>query len=61
MNPTIVKQKSIRGFLPTTYAVFDGERLIKLCTSIKEAQAAAAALCAEKGDAYADWRIDYTE
>lgn len=33
MKAVVVKQKAVRGFLPTTYAVFSGEYLIQAFTS----------------------------
>lgn len=38
MKAVIKKQKAIRGFMPTTYAVFIGTELIKIFTDKKEAE-----------------------
>ena len=34
----IVKQKAIKGFLPVTYCVFDGEKLLKIFLAKKDAE-----------------------
>ena len=41
MKATIRKQNGIQGFMPTTYAVYVGEKLVKICMSKKEAESTA--------------------
>lgn len=48
LKAVVVKQKSVRGFLPTTYAVFAGDRLVKLFLSRLDAET-----CAE------EWNRDH--
>lgn len=37
MKSTVKRQKAVKGFLPTTYAVFCGEYLLKIFTDQKQA------------------------
>lgn len=39
MKATVKRQKAIPGFLPTTYAVFVGDRILKIFTSETDARA----------------------
>ena len=41
MKVTIRKKSGIQGFMPTTYAVYFGENLVKICMSKKEAERSA--------------------
>ncbi len=37
MKATVKKINSVRGFMPTTYAVYFGEKVLKICLDKKEA------------------------
>lgn len=38
MKSTVKRQKSVKGFMPTTYAVFCGEYLLKIFTEQEQAE-----------------------
>jgi hypothetical protein len=38
MKVTIRKQNGIQGFIPTTYAVYCGNEIVKICNTKKEAE-----------------------
>lgn len=38
MTAKVRKINGVRGFMPTTYAVYVGEKLVKICMSKKEAE-----------------------